>query len=109
MQLDDKGQFQQLYVDVGETTGIDDGLPWIDDLYLDVVGVVELAPDGRWEVMETEVLDEDELDEALNENRITPQQHALAWAEARAVLAALDSQTFKPLDVLRRYLQDPYT
>ena len=69
-----------------------------------------LAPDGTLgQSCETEVLDEDELDEALNENRITPQQHALAWAEARAVLAALDSQTFKPLDVLRRYLQDPYT
>ncbi|WP_420597403.1 DUF402 domain-containing protein [Deinococcus sp.] len=109
VQLDALGHLQQLYVDVGETTGIDDdGLPWIDDLYLDVVGVATPSAES-WMVSETEVLDEDELDDALRLGRVTPPQYQIAWAEARAVLAALETQQFAPLDVVRRYLQDPYT
>ena len=57
----------------------------------------------------TEVIDQNELDEALRLGRVTPQQHALAWAEIKAVQAALQAQTFAPLEVMRRYLQDPYT
>ena len=62
VQLDDSDQVQQLYVDIIQGSGTGkDGLPWIDDLYLDVAGVVEISPDGTWTVRETEVLDEDEL------------------------------------------------
>lgn len=110
VQLDAAGRVQQLYVDVSEAVGVDpDGLPWIDDLYLDVVGLVDVQSDGRWQVTTTEVIDQDELEAALRSGRVTPEQHALAWAEARRVLAALHAQSFGPLAVVRRYLQDPYT
>ncbi|WP_161883690.1 DUF402 domain-containing protein [Deinococcus alpinitundrae] len=110
VQLDAAGRIQQLYVDVGEASGVGvDGLPWMDDLYLDVVGLVEVQQDGHWRVTDTEVIDQEELDEALRAGQVTPGQHAFAWAEIRHVLAALHAQTFAPLEVVRRYLQDPYT
>ena len=110
VQLDAAGRVQQVYVDVGEASGVSvGGLPWMDDLYLDVVGLVEVQQGGRWQVTDSEVIDQNELDEALRAGQVTPGQHALAWAEARRVLAALQAQTFAPLKVVRRYLQDPYT
>ncbi|GAA4018157.1 DUF402 domain-containing protein [Deinococcus rubellus] len=110
VQLDASDRVQQLYVDVGEASGIGaDGLPWMDDLYLDVVGLVDVQPDGRWQVTATEVIDQNELEEALQSGRVTPQQHAFAWAEADGVVSALHAQSFGPLEVMRRYLQDPYT
>lgn len=110
VQIDAAGRVQQLYVDVGEGGGVNaDGLPWFDDLYLDVVDLVEVQPDGRWQVTATEIIDQDELDAALSAGQVTPGQHAFAWAEIRRVLAALHAQTFAPLGVVRRYLQDPYT
>ncbi len=110
VQLDASGQLQQFYVDVGEQSGVtEDGLPWMDDLYLDIVGTVDVTPQGRWSVAHTEVIDQKELDEALRLGLVTPPQHALAWAEIKSVQAALQTQTFAPLEVMRRYLQDPYT
>ncbi len=110
VQLDDVGRVQQFYLDVGEASGLDDeGLPWIDDLYLDIAGTLDLTPDGRWTVGHLEVLDEDELGAALRQGQLTPEQHALAWTETRQLFNALRAQTFEPLEVVRRYLQDPYT
>ncbi|AWN23018.1 hypothetical protein DKM44_07070 [Deinococcus irradiatisoli] len=110
VQLDDVGRVQQFYLDVGQTTGLDgEGLPWIDDLYLDIAGTLEVSPDGHWTVGHAEVLDEAELDAALAQGRVTPEQHALAWAETRRLLGALRAFPFGPLEVVRRYLQDPYT
>jgi len=110
VQLDAAGRVQQLYMDVGEASGVSEsGLPWMEDLYLDVVALVEVQPDGRWQVTASEVIDQDELDAALSAEQVTPGQHAFAWAEIRRVLAALHAQNFAPLEVVRRYLQDPYT
>ncbi|WP_225429965.1 DUF402 domain-containing protein [Deinococcus detaillensis] len=110
LQLDEAGHIRQLYIDIGEASGVGaEGLPWIDDLYLDVVGMVEVQPGGEWHVTKTEVLDEDELDEALRLGHILPKQYTAAWSGAHAVLSGLKAHTFAPLDVLRRYLQDPYT
>ena len=55
----------------------------------------------------TEIIDVDELEEALNTGQITPEHCALAWAEARAVQAALEGQTFAPVDIVRAYLHTP--
>lgn len=110
VQLDPSGVPVQLYVDVGDGVGVDeDGVPYIDDLYLDVLAVCEVRPGGGWHVTETEITDVADLDAALQEGRVTPAQHALAWQEARAAEAALRAGTFAPLDVVRGYLSDPYT
>ncbi|MHA0033633.1 DUF402 domain-containing protein [Deinococcus sp. PESE-13] len=110
VQLDERNVPQQLYVDIGLSTGLDpDGIAFIEDLYLDVIALCDVQPDGRWHVTKTEIIDVDELEDALREGQVTPAQHDLAWSEARAVEAALRAQTFGPVDVVRGYLTDPYT
>lgn len=106
--LDAADMPQQLYVDIGAAVGLDpDGVAYIDDLYLDVTALCDVQPDGSWRVTATEIIDVDELEEALNTGQITPEHCALAWAEARAVQAALEGQTFAPVDIVRAYLHTP--
>lgn len=73
--IDGNGQITQYYFDItleNHLLGSRDS--WFWDLYLDVV----LMPDGRFDL-----LDADELDEALRQGDITAEQHALAhhWAQ----------------------------
>lgn len=104
--LDSAGVPQQLYVDIGQTTGLDaDAIAYIDDLYLDVTAVCEVQPDGHWRVTRAEIIDIDELEEALKAGHVSSEQYALAWAEARAVEVALLEQRFEPVNVIRAYLQ----
>lgn len=110
VQLDGAGVPQQLYVDIGEGTGVgEDGLPYIDDLYLDVIALCEVQPGGTWHVTETEIIDGDELEDALQRGAVSLQQAEGAWQAAREVEAALLGQAFAPLETVRRYLSDPYT
>lgn len=110
VQLDTAGVPQQLYVDIGEGVGVGkDGLPYIDDLYLDVIAVCLVQPGGQWRVTETEIIDAEELEDALRSGAVSPGQAEFAWQEARAVEAALRGGRFAPLEILRGYLSDPYT
>ena len=79
------------YIDIIRAQGLDDaGIPWFDDLYLDIV----VLPDGS-----RHVLDADELDEALTAGAITRDDRALAWAETERLLALL---AVGPLPAMRR-------
>ncbi len=101
VQLNAAGVPVQLYIDVGAASGVDpEGLPYMDDLYLDVVA--RTTPD--WQVQRSEIIDQDELEVALVSGDVTPAQYRLAWAEANAIQAALHAGTFAPLDVVRGYL-----
>ena len=72
------------YADVCAATGLgEDGVPWLDDLYLDVRALLN----ADWTPGMPEIIDADELDAALRVRDITPEQHALAWATAREVAA----------------------
>jgi len=76
--LDAEGKLVEFYIDIIHEHGLDaHGVPWYDDLYLDVAEL----PDGR-----VLLLDEDELEEALAKGVITQAQYDLAWVEARRVL-----------------------
>lgn len=69
------------YIDMIDAQGIDEnGVPWFDDLYLDLV----VYPGGT-------VLtdDRDELDAALQSGEITPGQHAKALAVERMLREGL--------------------
>lgn len=91
---DDAGAVLQWYIDICRAHGVDEtGMPWFDDLYLDII----VYPDGG-----VVVLDEDELDAALAAGAVTEAEHALAWREARHLLAALDQQTLGPAVLARR-------
>lgn len=79
--FDATGRVVEWYLDVVRRHGVDErGVPWYDDLYLDVVA----TPTGQ-----LALLDEDELDDALRDGRITAEEHALAWREATRLLALL--------------------
>lgn len=76
--LNDKEEVVQWYVDVCEPPVLDErGIPYYDDLYLDVV----LLPSGK-----RFLLDEEELDEALRLGRISEEQYRLASEEAHHLM-----------------------
>ena len=65
-------------------------VPYFEDLYLDVV----VSPDGAFEV-----LDADELEEALNSGAISQAQFDLAWHETNRVVGLLESGDLKLCDL----------
>ena len=79
--LDRRGRPVLWYIDMIDGQGTDDdGVPWFDDLYLDLV----VKPDGF--IHED---DRDELDEALAGGDITSEQHQLALDTAEMLRARL--------------------
>ncbi|GAA5512228.1 hypothetical protein Dcar01_00942 [Deinococcus carri] len=105
VQMDGQGVPRQLYVDIFRESGLDAaGVPWVNDLYLDVVALCQVLPDGRWQVTAAEIIDVDELEEALAAGRVTPREAALAWEQAQAAQAALLAQAFPLLEVVRQYV-----
>ncbi len=76
--FNDKGQVVQYYIDICKVQGVTDrGVPWFDDLYLDVV----ILPGG-----ELFLLDAEELEDALKKGIITREDFDMAWAEANKVM-----------------------
>jgi len=83
--FDADGHIVQYYLDICAAHGLtDEGIPWYDDLYLDLVK----TPGG-----ELELLDADELDDARAAGLITPEQHAFAWAETRRLEPLVAAET----------------
>ncbi|GGO23874.1 DUF402 domain-containing protein [Deinococcus humi] len=108
VQLNAVGQPVQFYVDIHGGEGVsEDGLPWHDDLYLDVVGDPE--EEDPWTVAATEIIDADELDEAVVAGLVTPILAAQTWEHAHHIETELRAGTYSPVQVLRRYVEDPYT
>ena len=89
--FDETGRVVQWYIDICKVQGVDQrGVPYLDDLYLDVT----VLPDGR-----VHLLDENELDDALHNGDITLSDHALAHDEARSVQRAIRERHFAILDL----------
>ncbi|MFD1884260.1 DUF402 domain-containing protein [Paenibacillus wenxiniae] len=94
--FDDRQEIIEWYIDICKTQGItDQGVPWFDDLYLDIV----VMKDGQ-----IFLLDEDELDDALRRRVITQQDYQLAHATARRLLKQIDAHAFPlfPLSLKHR-------
>jgi predicted RNA-binding protein associated with RNAse of E/G family len=84
--FDTQGRVVQWYIDVCKQHGIGaDGIPWYDDLYLDLV----IDPSGK-----TELLDADELEEALRYGVISRQDYKLAWSEANRLVERIRTHSF---------------
>jgi predicted RNA-binding protein associated with RNAse of E/G family len=84
--FDGQGELVQWYIDIIGASGIDErGIPWYDDLYLDIV----IAPSG-----DILLLDGDELDEALRLGQVTPEMYDLAWREASRLMSILEADLF---------------
>lgn len=79
--FNEKEEVVQWYFDICDGNKVSPtGMPYYDDLYLDVV----LLPSG-----ETILLDEDELIEALDNRKITKEQFDLAYLEANNLIKDL--------------------
>jgi len=102
IQLSAEGVPLQLYIDIHGGEGVtESGLPWHDDLYLDVLARVDPL---TWVVQAVEYIDQDELQAALEAGLVTPEQFAASYDEADRVKAQLLAGTFGPLLAGRTYL-----
>ncbi len=84
--FDEHGELVQWYIDIVGHMGVDErGVPWYEDLYLNIV----ISPEG-----ETLLLDVDELDMALRQGQVTQSQYDFAWRAASTILDALEMDLF---------------
>lgn len=86
--FDSKGNIIQWYIDICLHYGIDNTIPWIDDLFLDIV----ILPTG-----ELYVLDDDELEDALKNNIINQSLYDLAWKEVKIIKSLARAGNFNLL------------
>jgi len=83
--IDRQGRIVQWYFDVVHSQGItEDGVPYIDDLYLDLV----YLPDGR-----IFILDEDELAEALRNGLIKRYEYESAYQTLNEIINSIKTNT----------------
>jgi uncharacterized protein len=88
--FDQEGKIVQWYIDICLEIGVENGIPWLDDLYLDIV----VLPRG-----EMILLDEDELQEALECKTITKEQYDLAWREYARLKRLIEQNEFVLFDL----------
>lgn len=91
----DKDEIIDWFFDIAENSSItDDGIPYIDDLYLDII----LSPTG-----ELKLVDEDELQAALDNKDISKKQFDLAYAVANKLIDDLNGNLTKLTDFTNKY------
>ncbi|ERI95087.1 hypothetical protein HMPREF1982_00485 [Clostridiales bacterium oral taxon 876 str. F0540] len=80
--INEKQEIVQWYFDIIRESGVNNrGIPYFDDMYLDVV---VLPPDNIL------LLDEDELEEALDNKDITKEDYEMAYNEAKRIMEDID-------------------
>lgn len=101
--FDASGQILLWYIDICSQTGIgDDQIPWLDDLYLDLV----VSP-----AMEIEVQDADELLAARESGDISATEFDLAWRETNRLIEQISKNQLGLLalsDLHRQVLLQPH-
>jgi len=75
--FDNKLNIIEWYIDIVNSVGVEDNVPCMEDLYLDIV-ITNLG--------EIIVLDRDELEEAYNKKNITKEQYELAINEGNRIV-----------------------
>lgn len=88
--FDASGEIVQWYIDICYEIGIEHNVPWLDDLFLDIV----VLPNG-----EIILLDEDELEDALENGSIDISMYNLAWDEANRITDLIKEETFELLPI----------
>ena len=83
--FDADGNVAQWYIDICLENGVDDGVPWMDDLYLDIV----VLPSG--EIFQ---LDEDELEHAFKTGTVSKRVYDAALNESREIMKLLNNDDF---------------
>lgn len=82
------GDIVQWYIDICLEHGTENNVPWMDDLFLDIV----VLPSK-----EVFLLDEDELEDAYRDRTISKELYDLAWKEASDILEQLKQDQFRLL------------
>ena len=92
-----KGKVAQWYLDIAHKTGVsDEGIPWWDDLYLDII----IVPDKG-----AQIVDEDDLEQALAKNKISKHMAKEARAEAKRLKALIDEYEFPLLALSEKHFK----
>ncbi|MBR3249290.1 MAG: GNAT family N-acetyltransferase [Clostridia bacterium] len=92
---DENNEIIEWYFDIARKIGKDNGIPYEDDLYLDVV----VTPKG-----EIILLDEDELKEAYNKREMTKEEYKNAYKEAEQLMNKLKNNKDKLKEYTDKYL-----
>lgn len=82
----DKKELIKWYIDIVSSVGLDDGVPYMEDMYLDL----DISPRG-----EINILDRDELDMALRNKSIKIEEYNLALDEMNNFVDGFDLDIFK--------------
>lgn len=93
--FDDQGQIVQRYIDILYRNGVgEDGIPWVDDLFLDIV----VLPSG--EIIHKDL---DELDEALRNGSIDHSLYNLAIEESTKLTSLIEDGSFTLLALAKEH------
>jgi uncharacterized protein len=90
--FDEKGNIVQWYIDICYKNSVEDNIPYLDDLYLDLV----LLSTGELIVKDTE-----ELVEALENGRIDKPLYDLAWNEFNYLKRLVSEDNFELIKISR--------
>ena len=91
-----KNEIMEWYFDIAKDSSVtEEGVPYIDDLYLDVI----LSPDG-----EIRIIDQDELQDALDNKDITKEDFELAYTVAYELIKKLDGKLDEVIKFTIKYL-----
>lgn len=95
--VDNKKEILQWYFDIAKNTAFtEDGVPYIDDLYLDVV----MYPSGK-----VKMVDQDELQQALDIGDITQEDFDLAYKVADTLIKDIDGKVEELKKFTYKYLE----
>ena len=94
---DENNEIIEWYFDIAREIGKENGVPYEDDLYLDVV----LTPDGK-----CILLDEDELKEALERREITENEYKEAFELANDLIKRIDGKQEELKKFTDKYLKE---
>ena len=90
--FDENDNIAEWYFDIAREIGEDNGMPYEDDLYLDVV----IVPDGR-----IHILDEDELKSAYDRKEVSKEEYEMAYRVANKIIEK--GKNKKYLDELTKF------
>ncbi|HAR85030.1 MAG TPA: DUF402 domain-containing protein [Clostridium sp.] len=93
--IDEKHNIIQWYFDISEKYELtEDGIPFYDDLFLDIVVLT---------TGEVILLDEEELEEALNNEEITEKQYGDAKEQAKELIVWINKNFEKLYELTKKY------
>ncbi|WP_413381994.1 DUF402 domain-containing protein [Alkalihalobacillus sp. 1P02AB] len=92
------GDWIQSYIDICVQNGVDQkGVPWLEDLFLDLIVL------STGEVI---VKDEDELKEGLQKEMIEQELYDLAWQEGNRIINDIKDGKFEILNLAKKHRDD---